>query len=378
MKKTKIVAAYLPQYHETEDNNLFWGKGYTDWTSVKNSKKQFPSHVQPKIPLNNFYYDLSNVDHIKWQVDLANKYGVDAFNIYHYWFKNGKQELYKPAELILDNKDINIEYLFTWDNISWVRSWSNVVGNDWSPSFEDNKKTGKKILVELDYGDKTQWEKHFNYLLPFFKDNRYLKIDDKPVFGFMRSSDIDVLKCMKEFWNNLALKNGFPGMYFISSKRSILEPHIFDNNFLYEPIYSGWRFRRLIFARLKKYLKIDVRTNRNCKYCVNYDEYWRKLLKNANKNTSNDVFLGGVVSYDDSPRRGRSACIIDGATPEKFEQYFKLLYEISCTSDKHLLFLTAWNEWGEGAYLEPDEINKYGYLEALCKAKDSVLKKLKL
>ena len=99
MNKTKIVAAYLPQYYATEDNNRFWGEGYTDWFAVKKAKPLYDGHVQPRVPLDENYYDLSKPDSIKWQADLAGRYGVDAFNIYHYWFKDGKQELEKELYL---------------------------------------------------------------------------------------------------------------------------------------------------------------------------------------------------------------------------------------------------------------------------------------
>ena len=376
MKKTKIVAAYLPQFHETENNNIFWGKGYTDWVAVKNAKKLFSEHIQPKVPFNQFYYDLSDPDSIRWQAKLANEYGIDAFNIYHYWFKNGKQELSKPAELILKNKDINIEFLFTWDNSSWVRSWSNVPGNDWAPSYDKKNKNEKKILLELDYGDEKQWIEHFYYLLPFFKDNRYVKIDGKPVFGFMRSSDIFSLKNIRDCWKKLAIQNGLPGIVLISARRSIIEPNIFDYNFLYEPIFSGWRYRDFVLGRLKKYFGINLNKNKNYKYLLQYDDYWKKLLKNSRNFLSTNVFLGGLVAFDDTPRRGNLARIINGATPKKFEKYFRELYSISCKSDKELLFLTAWNEWGEGAYLEPDECNEYGYLKALKSVKDGVVNEL--
>ena len=95
--KTKVFAAYLPQYHETEDNNKFWGLGYTDWVGVRNAKPQFDGHKQPRVPLNENYYDLTNYESIIWQANLAKEYGIDGFNIYHYWFKDGKQELQKPA-----------------------------------------------------------------------------------------------------------------------------------------------------------------------------------------------------------------------------------------------------------------------------------------
>lgn len=168
MKKTKIYTAYLPQYHATEDNNRFWGEGFTDWVGVRNAKPLFDKHNQPKIPLNNNYYNLSDFKTIQWQADLARKHGVNGFNIYHYWFKDGKQELEKPAELLLSHSEIDIEYFFTWDNSAWKRTWSSVAGNDWAPLFDSNGKNGVSVLVDFEYGGPDQWRKHFEYLIPFF------------------------------------------------------------------------------------------------------------------------------------------------------------------------------------------------------------------
>ena len=365
MFKSKIVAAYLPQFHETRSNNEFWGKGYTDWVGVKKAEPQYKGHRQPKVPLNINYYDLSNIENIRWQAGIAKKYGVNGFNIYHYWFKDGEYELGKPAELLLKDKNIDIEFMFSWDNASWIRSWSNIPGgNPWAPSFDTNK-AGKAVLKELDYGDETQWEKHFSYLLPFFMDKRYIKIDGKPVFAFMKSGDKEVLAYMRDYWKKLAVENGFPGLYLISSRRNFFEPHLFDNIYSYEPVTNGWGKRTAIEVRLKKYFGVELKNKCPVKLILDYEKYWKKVIRFSEKNRCNSIFLGGLVNFDDTPRRGKHARIIENSSPELFEKYFRQLYHISCESNKELLFLNAWNEWGEGAYLEPDEENGYKYLEAL-------------
>lgn len=374
MKRSKIVAAYLPQYHETPDNNKFWGKGFTDWVAVKNAKPLYEGHVQPKIPLNNNYYDLSDYKVISWQAELAKKYGIDAFNIYHYWFKDGKQELYKPAEILLKHPEVDIEYFFTWDNTSWCRTWGNVKGNDWAPVFDQNVSSGEgkqNVLVPLEYGDETQWEKHFNYLLPFFRDPRYLRINDCPVLGITQTNDDIVLKKMSSYFIVLAKQNSLPGLYIITSKRVFFERNLFDNTYLYEPGYSVFGKRMAYDRKLKQYFNFELFNNGPGKYSIDYEKCWKKILRSANKNRNNDCFLGAIVAYDDTPRRGDKARIITNSSPAIFEKYFRLLYKISCETNKELLFVTAWNEWGEGAYLEPDEKDGYGYLEALKRAIDS-------
>ena len=374
MKKTKIFAAYLPQFHETEDNNKFWGIGYTDWVGVKNAKPQYDGHIQPNVPLNNIYYDLASVETIRWQAKIARKYGVDGFNIYHYWFKNGKQELEKPAELLLENKSIDIGFFFSWDNCSWKRTWSNVPGNDWGTmnSKEDND-VEKGLLVELDYGDKEQWRVHFEYLLPYFRDKRYLKIDNKPVFAFMTAIDYHLLNEMIDFWRKLALNEGFDGLYILSQKNYLFNKVNADSNFLYQPIFASWGFKKLIESKVKEKFKIDISNKKGpVKYLYDYDKVWNNILNSIK--IYKDIVPGCFVRYDDTPRRGKNAGVIKGATPVKFRNYFKEFYSACCKSGKELLLITAWNEWGEGAYLEPDTVNEYEYLESLKKAKEDCLR----
>lgn len=369
--KTKIFAAYLPQFHQTKENDMFWGEGFTDWVNVKNAKPQYQGHIQPKVPQNKNYYDLTNVDVIRWQAELAAKYGVNGFNIYHYWFKDGVHTLYKPAEILLAHKDIKIQFFFSWDNCSWVRTWGKDAGNAWSP-VSDKGKSGNSRLLELDYGNQEQWKKHFMYLLPFFKDERYLKINGKPIFAFMTSFEKGTLVEMCEYWKKLAVENGLDGLYLISRHDEFYNKHLLDNQFFYQPPAAAWGKRMSIEGRLKKYFHIVLKQKGNVKYSYDYDFVWKRLLRRAEKERKNALILGGIVAFDDTPRRGSQARMICNSTPEKFKYYFKKLYRLCCENNKELLLLTAWNEWGEGAYLEPDEENGLAYLEALKSAVDDV------
>ena len=150
----KIFAFYLPQYHTIPENNTWWGEGFTEWTNVKKAKPLYYQHNQPRIPLNNNYYDLSNDNTLIWQSKLLKEYKIDGLCFYHYWFKN-KKLLEKPAEKLLHNKKIDIPFFFSWANEPWTRSWDGL---------------NKNILIDQDYGDRQDWINHFNYLKPFFKD----------------------------------------------------------------------------------------------------------------------------------------------------------------------------------------------------------------
>jgi len=359
-EETKIFAFYLPQFHETPENNEFWGEGFTDWHSVKNAESYFVGHNQPKVPLNENYYDLSKVESLRFQAELAKKSGISGFCMYHYWFENDKKVLYKPAELLLENKDIDIEFCFMWDNTSWIRSWSKCAGNAWAPTFEKKSEYQKEYLLKLDYGNEEQWKTHFEYLLPFFKDSRYVKIDNKPIFGFFSTMDGKTLKKMGACWEKCAVECGFDGMYLISRRDPFIKKDIFQTEFIYQPATSAWLRVDAIKRRISKYFLVQ-RENHTPK-CYNYDRVWKRILVESGIKARQQVLLCGFVNYDDTPRRGKKGKVITGGTPEKFEKYFTKLYRLSNRFHKKILFLMAWNEWGEGSYLEPDTMDGYEYL----------------
>ena len=162
----KIISFYLPQFHVIPENDEWWGKGFTDWNNVRKGFVYLKGQEQPRVPLNDNYYDLTDIDTLRWQADLMAKYNVYGQCFYHYWF-DGKLLLEKPSELLLENKDISIRFCFSWANEPWARTWD-----------------GKNhcVLMPQKYGGKKDWRKHFDYLLPFFKDERYIKENDCPMF----------------------------------------------------------------------------------------------------------------------------------------------------------------------------------------------------
>lgn len=372
ISKTKIIAMYLPQYHCIPENDEFWGNGFTDWVTVKKAEPLFVGHDQPKVPLGNNYYDLSLKDNIVWQAKLAKQYGIDGFGIYHYWFNNDKNILTKPAEIILENKDINIDFFFAWDNNNWKRSWSNVDGNSWAPIQENKDNKGPKILIPYILGTEPDWKNHYKNLLPYFKDKRYIKKDGKPIFMVWGISD--GIKRMAAYWDKLAKEDGFAGLCMIYKydetgliRRKSMIPDA-ELVFKYEPIFTAWNKLSIperIVRKIRKVfnLKEGMKT-------YDYDKVWKEIIKDAKGRYSDKKIINGAfVSYDDTPRRGvERGKILLGSTPEKFKRYFSELLKITLQQGKPFIFITAWNEWGEGAYLEPDKTNEYGYLKALDEA----------
>lgn len=351
----KILAMYLPQFHRTPENDQWWGEGFTDWDAVKRARPLYDGHEQPKIPLDNFYYDLLKKSTMQWQAELMHQYGIDGMCIYHYWFKDGRRVLEKPAENLLKWTDIDMPFCFCWANETWARTWSHVPEpekNVWADTFENNqKRDGDGILLQQAYGLEDAWIDHFNYLLPFFRDERYIKIGGKPVFCFYHPERIPCLSPMIDCWQELAKENGFPGIYTYGSFVLPEQSLGLDEVFYHEPV-----IHKIILDQ--KYGKYG--------HAYSYDELWENILSHR---SDEKVSWGGVVSYDDTPRRGDSGYRLDGFTTEKFRTYFAQLLDRNIREGCEITFLNAWNEWGEGMYLEPDMKHGYRMLEAVADAR---------
>lgn len=372
----KIITFYLPQFHQIPENDLWWGEGFTEWVNVKKAKPLFEGHNQPVEPLDKNYYDLLDTDNIRWQANLAKKYDVFGFCIYHYWF-DGTLLLEKPLEQLRDSTDIDINYCICWANEHWTNSWVS---------------QSEKILIEQKYGDKKEWKEHFDYLLSFFNDSRYIKEDNEPLIVIYRPEIIPCLNQMIDYWKELAIKNGFKGL-------KIAYQHIgldlqknnddsrFDYNIEYQPMYSMTLSSgkgKHILNYIKKIINNSFLSKQNANILSNarkkvklldYDKLWNFIL--TMEKQSEKSIPGAFVRWDNTPRKGHAGIVTTGVTPEKFEKYLTkqiIRAENYYHSDK--LFLFAWNEWAEGGYLEPDSENGYRYLEAIKQAQINANKEI--
>ena len=355
----KVLSMYLPQFYRTPENDAWWGEGFTDWVSTKKAAPLFSGHVQPRIPLNSNYYDLTEKETMKWQSELMHQYGIDGMCIYHYWFKDGRKVLEKPAENLLKWKDIDMPFCFYWANESWARSWSNVPEkNVWANTSEPCRNGfDSEVLLEQDYGEEEIWEEHFSYLLPFFLDDRYIKIDGKPLILIYRTESVPCLRQMLECWRKLALENDFEGIYVIGANCNSGISSVLDAILVHEP-------KSALYEYFMMHPERDCLVKK-----ISYDNIWNILLA-SDKNNGVQTYYSGFVDYDDSPRRGKEGNVITDADPDKFKKYIIKLMVKNQKAGSDILFLNAWNEWGEGMYLEPDEAHGFGYLQALKEAKE--------
>ncbi len=348
----KILAFYLPQFHEIPENNKWWGKGFTDWVNVKKAKPLFKGHYQPRKPLNNNYYDLSDVNVMKWQANLAKEYGIYGFCYYHYWF-NGKLLLEKPLENMLKDKEVNIPFCLAWGNESWTRTWDGL---------------GNNVLIHQSYGGKKEWAEHFEYLIKFFLDERYIKINNKPMFLIYRTEHIPNIDEMIDFWNELSTKYGFNGIYLVEMLTGFQKTVFAKNSSAvveFEPNYTlglyskfnKYKPKYTFYYLYNEYLRIKLKSPVKI---VSYDIVWKMILNRKNKKfRDRKTFLGAYIGWDNTPRKEYRGSVHINSTPENFGKYFSKLLKKADKLNSEFIFINAWNEWAEGTYLEPDE--KYGY-----------------
>lgn len=358
-----IISMYLPQYHKVKENDEWWGEGYTEWVAVKNANKLYDKHMQPNIPLNEYYYDLMEKETMQWQVDLMHKYGITGQCFYHYWFKDGRRILEKPAENLLQWSDIDMPFCFCWANETWARTWSNIKEkNVWTVRFDETeRRSGSGILLDQYYGEKNDWKIHYDYLRKFFKDNRYIKYNGKPIFVIYKTKLIPCLGEMLANWHKWAKEDGFRGIYVIGANTNIDTEQYLDGVLNHEPQNA---ISKLF---IKEKIEHEV-----IKY--QYTEIWDTILSAGGYGEK--TYYGGFVRYDDTPRRGKGGIVVEGATPELFREYLSMLIAKNMVAGNEYIFLNAWNEWGEGMYLEPDVRSKYSYLEAIKYACEHYIKYL--
>lgn len=373
----KMIAYYLPQFHTIPENDYFYGKGFTEWTNTKKAKPLFEGHYQPKTPYKKYYYNLLTPGVMEKQADLAKKYGVYGFCYYHYWFKDGKKLLEKPIENMLNNTKVDIPFCLCWANENWCKRWDG--GN-------------QEVIVEQDYGDEKDWKRHIDYLMQFFKDSRYITVKGKPILLIYRPELIPNLKKMLDFWTDEMIGNGFEGVsyaiqypdwYFMTS----YDPSEFDYQIKFEPFFSQnydvkdirMMKKKQVGYGLMKRLGIEhfvdaliaLRKNKRipsspCELTKrDYDCTWNTILQTP---IDSKTIEGAFVDWDNTARK-KNGTVYVGASPEKFKDYLvRLLNRVQAESSNPMVFINAWNEWAEGAYLEPDEKYRYKYLEAVKEA----------
>lgn len=200
----RLIALYLPQYHQFEENNRWHGRGFTEWTNVTAAKPQFEGHDQPKLPIDVGFYDLAHTDVMKRQIELAKNYGVSGFAFYYYWF-SGKKLMEKPVYNYLNDKSLDLPFCLHWANESWSKRWDG--GN-------------RELLAEQRFTQQ-DFAAFASDLLPFFKDSRYIRINGRPLFIVYRPAlfDKELFKAFTAYLRKFGKENGVGEPYIIATKQ---------------------------------------------------------------------------------------------------------------------------------------------------------------
>lgn len=347
-KDIKLIAYYLTQFHPIPENDKWWGKGFTEWTNVAKALPQFKGHYQPRLPGDLGYYDLRVKKVHEEQVRIAKNYGIYGFCYYFYWFK-GKRLLEQPLDLVLNNPDLDFPFCLFWANESWARRWDG--------SEED-------FLIKQEYSDEDDLNL-IKFLFPIFKDKRYIRVNNKPLLNIYRPNLMPNMKKTISMWRKYCIDNGGFDIYItISNVFSIENPQEFGADASIE--YSIGRANNYDINKLE--LFNDNYTSGA--WIVDYNDI---IDYSCNKTISRyKEFRSLCPDWDNEARRaeGKGGTIIN-STPYLYK--FWLEYLINNTkenfeNDERLIFINAWNEWAEGAYLEPDARNGYAYLDATARA----------
>jgi lipopolysaccharide biosynthesis protein len=349
MTKIRPIAFVLPQFHPIPENDAWWGKGFTEWTNVTKAKPLYEGHYQPQLPTDLGFYDLRLPEARQAQASLAKDYGIEGFCYYHYWF-NGKRLLDRPLDGMLKQKDLDMPFMLCWANENWTRRWD---GRD------------EEVLIKQNYSIEDD-KAHIRWLCKHvFSDERYIKVDGKPIFPIYNHRHFPDLKRTGEIWRQIAKDEfGFPDLYLCVLESFNVKVNPEDYNFDAAVEFSPHKIMvdyipKTFLQKMKLKQSFDFR---------NFETAVDKILNR--KIPPFKLFRSVTPGWDNTPRMGKNALITVGSSPEL---YYKWLSQIvkefePFSKNENFIFINAMNEWAEGNHLEP--CIKYGraYLEATKKA----------
>lgn len=354
----RAIAFYLPQFHPFPENDLWWGRGFTEWTNVSKAVPQYQGHLQPRLPGELGYYDLRVPEVMARQIELARQFGLGGFCFHYYWF-SGQRLLERPLDQFLDRQDAAFDFPFClcWANENWTRRWDGAEHD---------------VLMRQSH-DRADHLAVFDDMLRYLRDPRYIRIGNRPVVVVYRPGIIDDLPALVEIWRRRAREEGFDDLFLIATNsfgfadpdsigfdalcefppHNIVAPDTSRDRVLHNPSFEG---------RIYRYA--DAR-----------DYSLQRLEGMRGEPRARRHFPGVMMGWDNEARKPGRGHVFDGADPRAFHDW--LLGALRFSAGAHdpearLVFVNAWNEWGEGTYLEPDRWFGYGYLNAVAAAYDGL------
>ncbi len=334
----KALAFYLPQFHTFPENDEWWGKGFMEWTNTRKAQPRFIGHYQPREPHDDFgYYELTNKEILKKQINLAKEHHVYGFCFYYYWF-SGKKLMEKPIDILLKNKDLDFPFCLCWANENWTRRWDGL---------------NNEVLIEQKY-EKRDPEIFIKDMKKYLVDKRYIRVDDKPVILVYNPKEIPNFEETVASWRRTAREIGI-GEIEIWSYRSL-----FDDDF------SNCDFVDAEFDFAPKTFPVEILDSNHGGNVVDYGklvDFVRDKYIYENHHSLKPFYYSVTMDWDNSPRRADGFFSFANYSPESFYKWTRRVIKntrMDNPADTRFMFVNAWNEWAEGTYLEPDK--KYGYL----------------
>lgn len=352
----RLIAMYLPQFHPIPENDVWWGAGFTEWTNVAKARPLFRGHYQPRLPSDLGFYDLRVPEVRATQAALARQHGISGFCYYHYWF-NGRRVLERPFSEVLSSGEPDFPFCLCWANENWTRVWDG---------------GAEEILLRQEYSLEDDLE-HIKSLIPVFSNKRYIRINGRPLFLVYRTEHLPNPLRTAQIWRDYARQSGVGELYLVRVESFLtgIDPRSigFDAAVEFSPDWKtlSMSLRRGLWHRLMMKGGVYNRVYLENFVCE-YQLLAERMLSKVNPEFKR--FRCVTPSFDNSARRTRNAAIFLGSTPGKFKEWLKQTVEMTVcekSGDERIVFINAWNEWGEGNYLEPDARWGRAYLEAVAK-----------
>ncbi|WP_321863710.1 glycoside hydrolase family 99-like domain-containing protein [Pseudomonas paraveronii] len=340
----KLIAFYLPQFHPFPQNDEWWGKGFTEWTNVTKAFPNYVDHYQPHYPIHNGYYDLRVAEVMEEQARLAKEYGVYGFSYYFYWFA-GTILMDRPLEQMLANPKVEMPFCFTWANENWSRRWDG----------QEND-----ILIAQHHSDSDSLD-FIRHLIKYFKDDRYIKIDGKPLLIIYRASIIPDMEKTALIWRQELENNGFPGLYLVCAQSfGIKSPEEFGFD-------ASVEFPPHTVSSTDVRHELQMSNTEFNGHIFSYDQVVANAV--ASKEPDYKLFRASMLSWDNTARKQHNSHTFHGFSLLRYKQWLSsitnnVFNNAKYSKDEKLVFVNAWNEWAEGTHLEPDRKYGYGYLQA--------------
>lgn len=349
--RLRSIAIYLPQFHPILENDLWWGKGFTEWTNVTKARPLFKGHYQPHLPSDLGFYDLRLEEVREEQARLARAHCINGFCYYHYWF-NGRRLLNRPIDMVLKNRKPEFPFMLCWANENWTRTWDGQNNN---------------ILLRQEYSRQDDVQ-HIQFLFRFFTDERYIRVDGKPFFIVYKPELFPDIKRTTDTWREEAVKSGVGELYlaYFEKDTSGIDPSLigFDAAIEFQPNFADTDFhvKNGILKRALKTVGLSNNPYLNNKV-LDYEILFKKVKNSSAINYKR--YPGITPMWDNSARKIKNANIFKNSSPEKYGKWLQHLVEnfVPFSKEENFIFINAWNEWAEGNHLEPDRKWGMQYLE---------------